>query len=194
MPEIDGFELLDMLPKIPFVIFSTAYDRYALKAFDVNAVDYLLKPYDQERFDKALERVKEWMSQTKALAEEKARIQKLLEHLRTQRPYLNRILARKAGRYFILKVDDIVWIEAMGDYINLHTGKDSFLILNSLNEIEERLDPGRFVRVHRTFLVRLDAIKEIIPWTNGRLKVSLTNGQEITTSRSGAKRIKECML
>jgi len=193
MPEIDGFELLDMLPKIPFVIFSTAYDRYALKAFDVNAVDYLLKPYDQERFDRALERVKAQILQKQSLSEEAARVQKLLEHWRTERPYMRRILVRKAGKYVILKVDDILWVEAMGDYVNLRTAYDSFLILHSLNEIEERLDPGHFIRAHRASLIRLEAIQEVIPWTNGRLKVRLTGGQEILTSRSGAQRLKKLM-
>lgn len=193
MPEINGFELLDMLPKIPFIIFSTAYDRYALKAFEVNAVDYLLKPYDQERFDRALERVKDRIWKEKSLAVERDRIQKLLQHWRAEKPYLSRILARKAGKYVILNVDDIVWIEAMGDYINLHTAHDSFLILHSLNEMEERLDPGHFIRAHRTSLVRLDAISEIVPWTNGRLKVRLTGGQEIMSSRSGAQRLKKLM-
>ncbi len=194
MPEIDGFELLDMLPKIPFVIFSTAYDRYALKAFEVNAVDYLLKPFDQERFDKALARVKAQILQKQSLAEETERIQKLLEHWRTERPYLRRILVRKAGKYIILKVDDILWVEAMGDYVNLRTAHDSFLILHSLSEIEERLDPGHFIRAHRTSLIRLEAIQEVIPWTNGRLKVRLTGGQEIMTSRSGAQRLKKLMV
>jgi DNA-binding LytR/AlgR family response regulator len=191
MPEIDGFEFLEMLEEIPFVIFSTAYDRYALKAFEINAVDFLLKPFDQERFNLALERVKKLIWHQK---DESEKIRNLLRHFHLERPYLNKILVKQSGKIVVLNVDEIHWIEAMGDYVNLHTAQRSYLILQSMNHLETRLDPNRFVRVHRSSLVNLDGIKEIVQWTKGRLKLNLKDGHEIILSRSGARRLKKFML
>lgn len=191
MPEINGFELLEMLEEIPFVIFSTAYDQYALRAFEVNAVDYLLKPFDQERFSVAVERVKRLIQYKQ---EETEKIRNLLKHFQKEKPYLERILVKQSGKIVILNVSDIQWIEAMGDYVNFHTEKDAYLVLQSMRHLESRLEPDRFVRVHRSSIVNLEAIKEIVPWTNGRLKINMKDGHEIILSRSGAKKLKKFMI
>ncbi|MFH1943071.1 MAG: LytTR family DNA-binding domain-containing protein [bacterium] len=191
MPEIDGFELLDMLDEIPHIIFSTAYDQYALKAFDVNAVDYLLKPYVQERFDVALERVKKSIRHE---SRERDKIENLLKNLRDEKKYLDRVLVKQSGKIIVLNVDDILWIEAVEDYANLHTAKDAYLILQSMSQLETKLDPRRFVRVHRSTIVHLGAIRELQSWSNGRLKCHLRDGCEIVLSRAGAKRLKKLMI
>jgi len=191
MPEIDGFELLGMLDEVPLVIFSTAYDQYALKAFEVNAIDYLLKPYDQERFDMALERAKRDLQSREAGQQ---RIEQLLEHLRKEKGYLKKLLIKQPGKIIILNMGEIQWIEAMADYVNIHTLKETYLVQQSLSHLESRLDPNRFVRIHRSSIVNLDAVQEIVSWANGRYKVFLQGGEELTISRSGAKILKKLML
>lgn len=191
MPEVNGFELLDMLTNIPLVIFSTAYDKYALKAFEVNAVDYLLKPFDQERFSTALDRVKGLI---RLQQDEAEKIRALIRHFQPDKQYLDRILVKKSGKILILGLADVFWIEAVGDYVNFHTKDDSFLILQTLKELEARLDPNSFVRVHRSSIINLEAIKEIVQWTKGRWKVHLKGDHSIMISRSGAQRLKKFML
>jgi two-component system LytT family response regulator len=191
MPEIDGFALLEMLENIPLVVFTTAYDRYALKAFEVNAVDYLLKPFDQERFDHALERVKE-----RLYAGEKGSgdIRRLLETMRAGDSYLDRILVKKGGKMIVIRTEEIRWVEAMGDYVNLHTLQGEYLALKTMNFLEKRFDPERFVRAHRSAIVNLEAVTDIIRWTKGRFKVRLKDGREILASRAGAQRLRRFML
>jgi DNA-binding LytR/AlgR family response regulator len=191
MPEVNGFELLAMLEQKPFIIFSTAYDQYALKAFEVNAIDYLLKPFDQERFDSALERVKKLMQMQQ---DESEKIRNLIRHIQSEKHYLKNILVKKAGKILILNVNEVQWIEAEGDYANLHTSKDTYLVLQSLKQLETRLEPDMFVRVHRSSIVNLEAIKEIAPWSKGKWKIILKDGNEIVISRSGAQRLKNFML
>jgi len=191
MPEINGFELLEMLEEIPYVIFSTAYDQYALKAFEVNAVDYLLKPFDQERFDIALERVKKSIQH---LQYEKEKIENLLKNLHPEKKYLDRMLVKQLGKIIILNTEEINWIEAMEDYVNLHTARGDYLVLQSLSNLETKLDPNRFIRVHRSYIVNIDAIREIEQWPNSRYKLHLQDGHQITLSRSGVKRLKKLMI
>lgn len=191
MPEINGFELLDMLEEIPSIIFSTAYDQYALKAFEVNAVDYLLKPYEQSRFDIALERVKKDILQDRTESE---KIKHLLMNLHSEKKHLKRMLVKDAGKIFILNTAEIQWVEAVEDYVNLFTPNSSFLVLQSLTNLENKLDPAKFIRVHRSYIINLEAVKELEPWSNGRLKCYLKDGKEIILSRAGAKRLKKLML
>ncbi len=191
LPEVDGFELLGMLEEVPLVIFSTAYDQYALKAFEVNAIDYLLKPFDQKRFDMALERAKRGLQ---LRATEGGRIDQLLRYLRQEREYQGKLLIKQSGKIIILNLDEIQWIEAMGDYVNIHTSEESYLVQQSLSHLESRLDPNRFVRIHRSSIVNLDAVQKIVNWANGKYKVYLKDGEELTLSRSGAKRLKKLMI
>lgn len=191
MPGVNGFELLEMLEDLPFVIFTTAYDRYALKAFEVNAVDYLLKPFDEERFNTAVDRVRRLIRQQ---GDESEKIRGLLNRYFPQNAYMDRILVKKSGKIVVLNLDEVEWIEAVGDYVHIHAQHESFLVLKTMRELEGRLDPNRFLRVHRSSIIRLQAVREIVPWTKGRWKIHLKGGHQTLISRSGAQRLKKFML
>lgn len=186
MPEVNGFELLEMLNDPPKVIFSTAYDQYAIKAFEVNAIDYLLKPYDAERFNLAVERV---IQHIQANQEQDDTIQKLLQTIRTSQQHLERLLIKQAGRIVIISCKEIHSINAMDDYAEICTAKESYLIQQSLNRLEERLNPDQFVRVHRSYIINIDAVRDIVALSNSRYKLFLKNGNEIYVSRSGYKKL-----
>lgn len=186
MPEINGFELLEMLDHHPKIIFSTAYDQYAIKAFEVNAVDYLLKPYDADRFNLALERA---LNNIRSQHQGNEPITKLLQTIHASSQYLERLLIKQAGRIVIISCKEINLISAMDDYAEISTARDSYLIQQSLNHLEERLNPDQFVRVHRSYIVNLDAIKDIVNWSAGRYKLYLKDGKEIFLSRTGYKKL-----
>jgi len=186
MPEINGFELLAMLEDHPKIIFSTAYDQYAIRAFEVNAVDYLLKPYDPDRFNLALERA---IQGIQTIKQENEPIKKLLQTIQASSQYLERLLIKHAGRIVIISCKEINLISAMDDYAEIRTAKESYLIQQSLNHLEERLNPDQFVRVHRSYIVNIDAIKDIVNWSAGRYKLFLKDGKEIFLSRTGYKKL-----
>jgi len=188
MPQINGFELLEMLEEIPQVIFSTAYDQYAIKAFEVNAVDYLLKPYDEQRFNVALDRALRNQKTDRTLTQET--IEKLLHSIQKSDQYLQRLMIKQSGKIVFITCDEIEWIEAKDDYAEIHSRKESYLIQQSMNSLETRLNPDRFIRAHRSYIVNMDCIKEIVPFFQGRHKLILKNGKEISLSRSGAQKIK----
>ena len=186
MPEINGFELLEMLDKTPAIIFSTAYDQYALKAFEVNAVDYLLKPYDSERFNIALERAIHTIQSNQSKSDS---IKKLLQTIQSSAQYLERLLIKQAGRIVIISCKEINSIKAMDDYAEITTARESYLIQQSLNHLEQRLNPDQFVRVHRSYIVNIDAIRDIVALSSSRYKLFLKDGNEIFVSRSGYKKL-----
>ena len=186
MPEINGFELLEMLEDPPKVIFSTAYDQYAIKAFEVNAVDYLLKPYDTERFNLALERAIHSINSDEGQDDT---IKKLLKSNQPSAQYLERLLIKQAGRIVIISCKEISSIKALDDYAEIRTPKESYLIQQSLHHLEERLNPDQFVRVHRSFIVNIDAIRDIVALSSSRYKLFLKDGKEIFVSRSGYKKL-----
>lgn len=191
MPEINGFELLEMLNEHPRIIFSTAFDQYALKAFEVNAVDYLLKPYDAERFNLALERairsIQSDLGQDDSIA-------RLLRSIQASPQYMERLLIKQAGRIVIIGCKEIHSIKAMDDYAEINTAKESHLIQQSLNHLEERLNPDQFVRVHRSYIVNIDAIRDIVAFSGSRYKLFLKDGNEIFVSRSGYKKLMRFMM
>ncbi len=191
MPEVNGFELLAMLNEIPHVIFSTAYDAFALQAFEVNAVDYLLKPYVQSRFDMAVERAFRSIHQAHS---DVKKIRHLLDYLPEREPVLNRILIRDSGKIVILNACEIIWLEAMEDYVTIHTSDASHLVLQSLGGLESRLDPIKFIRVHRSAIVNLEAVRELVPLSGGRMMCRMTDGTEVAVSRTGAKKLREMMV
>ncbi len=191
MPEINGFELLQMLDEPPRVIFSTAYDQYAIKAFEVNAVDYLLKPYDAERFNLAVERA---VQHVKSRQKQDETLQRLVQSLRQSQPYLERLLIKQAGKIVIITCREISSIKAMDDYAEIRTPKTSYLIQQSLNHLEQRLNPDQFVRVHRSYIVNIDAIRDIVELSNSRYQLILKNGTEISLSRSGLRKLKRFSL
>ena len=191
MPEYTGFEVLTRLESIPHIIFSTAFDQYALKAFEVNAVDYLLKPYDKARFDQAVRRV---LDRVKESAETPDQLLALLKSLQNEHSDVNRFWVREGGRLRPVKHEDIQWIEAMDDYVCLHVARETFLISQTMKEMELRLNPNRFMRIHRSSIVNLDFIKELRPVGDGGYEVTLKDGARLSLSRSQARKLREEIL
>lgn len=185
MPVMDGFEVLQALDAthLPLTIFVTAYDQYAVRAFDVHAVDYLLKPFDRERFRKALQRAKATLRQTHS-NEVNERILALLEERQAQPAYLERLVIKANGRVLFLRTDEIDWIGAEGNYVSLHVKKDTYLLRETISSLETQLDPKKFSRIHRSQIVNLDRIKELHPWSHGEYHVILKDGTQLTLSRS----------
>jgi two-component system LytT family response regulator len=185
MPEVDGFGVVAALEATerPAILFVTAHDEYALRAFEVHALDYLLKPFDTERFERALDRVREQIR----LRRERTfdpRIEALLAQLRPDTRYLKRIAVKTRGRTRVVSIADIDWISAEGNYLSLHAGSEAHLIRETLGALEQQLDPERFARIHRSTIVNLDRVREISPLFNGDQSVRLADGTELTASRS----------
>jgi len=185
MPEVDGFSVLEAIcgERMPAIVFVTAYDRYAVRAFEVHALDYLLKSFDRERFAAALQRAKETIRRSRegALNE---RLAGLIEDLEAKKDRLTRLVIKSAGRIAFLRVEEIDWIEAADNYVRVHAGKEAHLIRETLQSMEKRLDPTRFLRIHRSSLVNLERIRELRPVFHGDYLVRLTDGTELTLSRS----------
>jgi len=190
MPGLDGFGVLEALPSesIPAVIFVTAYDQYALRAFDSQALDYLLKPFDRERFQRALGRAREELRKRHAGTIE-PRLLALLEQLEEQKPFLERLCIKSAGRVYFLRADDVDWIEAEGNYVRLHAGKEAHLLRETMNHLETRLDPQRFLRIHRSTIANIERIKELHPWFKGEHVVILRDGSRLTLGRAYRDRL-----
>jgi two-component system LytT family response regulator len=190
MPELDGFAVIEEIgvDAMPATIFVTAYDQYALAAFEVHAVDYLLKPFDRERFARALDHAKRRLQQPAetGLGPDTVR---MIESLRAHRRYTDRLLVNTEGRIIVVKTADIRWIEAADNYVRLHVGKSKYLHNESMRALEQRLDPTRFVRVHRSAMVNVDSIQEIQPWYGGGLVVIVHGGERLTVSRSYRERV-----
>ncbi len=190
MPELDGFGVLAKIgsSRMPNIIFVTAYDQYALQAFDVHAIDYLLKPFDRLRFEKALGRAKTQILQEKT-ADVNGKLLALIQDLRQQstppaeHKYVDRLVVKATGRIFFLKTEEVDWIEAAGNYVRLNSGKDAHLIRDTMSALEAKLDPSRFVRIHRSIIVNIDKIKEFQHWFNGEYVIELVDGQKLTSSR-----------
>jgi two-component system LytT family response regulator len=194
MPEMDGFQVLSALPaeQIPIVIFVTAYDRYALRAFEFHALDYLLKPFDRERFEQAFGRAKMTLLKERA-GNLNDRIIALLDERRsvpaasqTSHPAqsLERIVIKDGGRVFFLRVEEIEWIEAEGNYVAVHMGSKSYLHRESISTLEARLDPRVFQGIHRSTIVNLDCVKELQPLFRGEYYVIMRDGTELKLSHS----------
>lgn len=192
MPEKNGFEVVKALDErvMPAVIFVTAYDQYALQAFDVHALDYLLKPFNRERLHKAVSHARDQI-ETKRIGNLDERLASLIKDLKAERKYLERLVVKSVGRVFFLKVEEIDWIEAAGNYVKLHTGREAHMIRETMNGIEAKLDPDRFLRIHRSTVVNIDRIKELHPMFSGDYAVILRNGTELALSRNYRERLLE---
>jgi two-component system LytT family response regulator len=190
MPEVNGFDVLAAIEskQMPMVIFVTAYDQYAVRAFEVHAADYLLKPFDRERFGKALQRAKDHLRHARR-SEVNDRILALLEEQKAKTKYLERLVIKGSGRVFFLKTDEIDWIEAEGNYVCLHVRKESYLLRETISSLETQLDPHRFPRIHRSQIVNIDRIRELRPWSHGEYQVVLHDGTELILSRSYRERL-----
>jgi two-component system LytT family response regulator len=190
MPGLDGFGALEQLAGdyLPSVVFVTAYDEYALRAFEVNALDYLLKPFNRARFQKTLQRVREHVL-GRANGDLNRKLLNLLESLRGNRPHLDRIVIRNAGRVTFLPTSEIDWIDAAGNYVKIYAGKDQHILRETLKNLEARLDPSVFVRVHRSTILNVERIRELQPLFHGDCIAILRDGTRITCSRSFSDRL-----
>ncbi len=194
MPELDGFAALAALSPedLPLIIFVTAYDQYALRAFEVSALDYLLKPVDRERFAQTMQRAKARLHS--ARGSESARVLSLLEELKTRTQPPARIALKAGGRICFLKLEEIDWIEAEGKYARLHFGQQSHLLREAMNHLEARLDPRQFVRIHRSTIVNIDRIKELQPWFNYDYRAVLHDGTHLMVSRSHRQKLADLLI
>jgi two-component system LytT family response regulator len=188
MPELDGFQVLSEIPpeEMPVVIFTSAYDQYAIRAFEANALDYLLKPFDQGRLHHAVERARSELCKSRD-SEITHRILSLLSQVRavtlpaSERD--NRLVIKVNGRVVFLDLDSIDWVEAAANYVRLNIGKESYLLRETIGGISERLDAKHFVRIHRSTIVNVRKIKELIPVNSGEYVVVLKSGKELSCSR-----------
>ncbi len=191
MPELSGFGVLKKLEKIPFVIFSTAYDKYALQAFEVNAVDYLLKPYDRQRFNQAVQRVLERIENN---APSNEQLQSLINSIQMDKADTKRLWIKENGSLKPIKLQEIDWIEAMDDYACLHVGKANHLVNQTMRELEAKLGDKMFMRIHRSTIVNLDSIQQLRPIGDGSYQVILKDSTKLSLSRGQAKKLKKLVI
>jgi two-component system LytT family response regulator len=183
MPELDGFEVLRALdmPRLPEVIFVTAFDNYAVRAFEVHALDYVVKPVEADRLAEALAHARRRIAGHRS---EAAGLAGLLRELHNERAYLARVPVRSEGRIKVIDVANVDWLSAADNYVTLHAGGREYLVRDTIAAIERRLDPGAFVRIHRSTIVRLDRITELVPDAHGDFSIRLKNGSRLDMSRT----------
>ena len=184
MPELDGFGVLEAVgvDRMPVVIFVTAYDQYALRAFDVHALDYLLKPVDAERFASALQRARKQIEHHN-VQDLNQRLQSFLDDVQAKQKFTERLVIKSGGRILFLHVQEIDWIEAADNYVRLHVGRDSHLLRETMNHLEKRLDPDHFLRVHRSRIINIRQIKELQPLFRGEYDIMLQDGTRLESGR-----------
>ena len=183
MPDLSGFDVLQNLDveRLPLIIFVTAYDQHAIRAFDVHAVDYLTKPFDRKRFAEAIEQAKVFMKAAKQ--PETARLLSLLEDLKAGTPYRERFAIKSGETVTFVRVEDVDAIEAEGNYVRLKFGNASHLLRDTLNNVESQINPRIFVRIHRRTIVNINSVKELQTWARGEYRVVLFTGVHYTLSR-----------
>ena len=185
MPEMDGFAVLEAvgLEQLPDIVFTTAYESYAIRAFEWHALDYLLKPFDQPRFRDAIKHAKERLH-SRQQEDGRLQIGALLERINSKAAYLDRLIIKADGRITFLNTREIDWIEADDKYVHLHTGKGARMVRQTLAAMEAQLDPAKFVRIHRSTMVNVERIKELQPLFNGEYSLLLENKTKLTLSRT----------
>jgi len=214
MPELDGFGALEILGetleprRMPRVVFVTAFDDYALRAFEVNAVDYLLKPFDRVRFEKAVSRALDRLNDDRHTAGDTnphGELTAFLAQLRAERDSMRetgrgashtgpaRFVVRTGGKLHFVRADDVDWIDADGNYVRLHVGGKSHLVRDKMKAIEERLDPARFIRVHRSAILNVDRIATLEPYFHGEYVVTMRDGARVTSSRTHSARLRKLL-
>ncbi|SPF46861.1 DNA-binding response regulator [Candidatus Sulfopaludibacter sp. SbA4] len=190
MPELDGFGVLERIDRsaMPIIVFVTAFDQYAVQAFEARALDYLLKPFDRERFSKSLARVRmeHMRCSTSGLSE---RLHSMLDEWKQRKQGPGRLVIRCGGRVCFVRFDELDWLEAAGNYVRMHAGKETYLHRTTMAQMEACLPPEKFVRVHRSSIVNLDRIKELQPLFRGDYAIILRNGQQLTLSKAYRDRL-----
>jgi two-component system, LytTR family, response regulator len=191
MPHLDGFGVVEEvgIEEMPTTIFVTAYDRHALRAFEVHALDYLLKPFDAERFGKALERARVRLGQKQG--QMNSQLEALLTDVQARSKPLERIMIKTSGRIFFLRLDEIDYIEAAGNYVRLHVGKEDHLLRETMSSLESKLDSRKFLRIHRSTIVNIESVKELQPLFHGEYAVLLRDGTQLTLSRGYRDKLEE---
>ena len=185
MPKLSGFDVVELLgEEAPLIVFVTAYDEYALRAFEAHAVDYLLKPVDEKRLKNTLEHIDDhlFFRRSQDLSE-------ALNSYRQTQPPLQRLLIHDRSRVHVIPVDQVIFIQAQDDYVLIHTAQESFLKYERLSRLENMLDPQQFLRIHRSYILNLKYLKKIEPVTKDSRVALLSNGQQLPVSRSGYKRL-----
>ena len=192
MPELNGFGVLEQLAgrRLPVIVFVTAHDAYALKAFEVHALDYLLKPFDRDRFRRTLDRARDTI-QSRSSGDFDRRLGELLSQVGDGRQYVRRMVVKGDEASVLLQVKDIDYFESAGNYIRICVGKDRYLLRETMNGLESTLDPGQFVRIHRSFIVNLDRVRGFEPYFHGDYVVRLHDGRSLTLSRTFRDRVEE---
>jgi two-component system LytT family response regulator len=198
MPEVDGFGVAQALKdRAPLIVFTSAWDDQALRAFEVHAFDYLLKPFDGRRFLESLRRAKARIARDRSGAAD-GRLFELFENLANSfektRRTPDRIAVRNNGRVVFVRLDDIDWMEASDNYVCLHTGRETHVVRQTMSELESQLDPTKFLRVHRSAIVNLDRIRELQPWFRGDYKVILRDGTELTLTKNHREKLEAQLL
>ncbi len=188
MPKLTGFEMLELMDNPPEIIFSTAYDQFAIKAFELNAIDYLLKPYSKQRFDTALQKALSRLETGKKIGNE---LQTLKQSVGEQSGTLERIAVKDRQQIHVVPIQEIDYIEANGDYVNLHTGKGSFLKEKTMKYFEENLPSQQFIRIHRSYIVNVNEVSKIELYEKESYRVYLKTGAVLKASSNGYKALKE---
>ncbi|MBD3347879.1 MAG: response regulator [Candidatus Eisenbacteria bacterium] len=190
MPGKDGFGVIEALESVPLIVFVTAFDDYAVKAFEVNSIDYLLKPVNRARLGEAVGRARSLLEEPSDLGRE---IEKLKSMVRSGG--LARLSVSRGKRILLLDLDDIMWLAVDDGLVFAHTGEGRFLVNRTMAELESRLDSRKFFRIHRSTIVNLDHVRELVPWFSGKYKVVMADrpGTELTLSRSRAKELREIL-
>jgi two-component system LytT family response regulator len=193
MPALDGFGVIRHVgaERMPMVVFVTAYDEYALQAFEVHALDYLLKPFGRDRLQQCLDHARHQRDRHRAGELGKSLLALVQDFKPDQQKKQDRLVVKSAGRVFFVRTEDIDWIEAAGNYVRLHMKEQSHLFRETMNQMEARLDPQRFFRIHRSRIVNTERIKELQPWFNGEYVVVLHNGAQLRLSRSYREKLEE---
>jgi len=192
MPGANGFEVVSALgeEELPLFVFVTAFDKYALKAFDVHALDYLLKPFDRDRFLQALARARQQLERP-SNSDLRSRLLALVRDLEPAPQRLERFVIKSGGRVFFVRADEIDWIEAAGNYVKLHVGTETHLLRETMNAVETQLPRETFYRIHRCHIVNIERVTELQPWFNGEYVVFLRTGARLTLSRGYREKLQD---
>ncbi|MEI7905973.1 MAG: LytTR family DNA-binding domain-containing protein [Bacteroidota bacterium] len=195
MPEMNGFEMLNQLKidPLPGIIFITAYDEFALRAFEFHAVDYLLKPFDRNRFTKAVNHARESIQSHTQSDETALQIQTMLNSINQESARPERLIVKTNGKIIFLRMNEIDWMEAAGNYVNVHVGNEAHLIRETMNNIQDQLDPQHFIRIHRGTIINIEKVKELQPYYNGEYKVVLQNNTQVILSRGYRENFKKIL-
>jgi len=188
MPKLTGFEMIELLDDKPEIIFTTAYDQYAIKAFEQNAVDYLLKPFSKVRFDESLTKL---MSRLENAGSGENQLEKIKKHLESNDEVIHRVVIKKSGKIHVISTTDINYLEAQDDYVMIYTAEERFLKQQTMKYFEKHLDEELFLRVHRSYIVNVQCIERIEPYEKTNYILILKDGNKIPVSRSGMQVMRE---